>query len=179
MKRYVILPVLSLLLCTSCCTGKNDTPEANAPTAAPSEAAAQAAEMPALVLPYTLELSAKQEADITLLTATVTYHDDLNSAPRMHLDLKGDTELTEGAPDLNLENPVRGQRAVRTFRLRGSAPAADVTVSITDEGFGLEVHESYPPRIAPQALPADITRPLPAPIEIDGNVIEHGVEVTP
>lgn len=135
--------------------------------------------MPALVLPYTLELSAKQDADTTLLTATVTYHEDLNSAPRMHIDLKGDTELVESVADISLEKPAKGQRAVRTFRLRGTAPAADVTVSITDEGFGLEVHESYPPRPEPQALPPDNIRPLPAPIEIDGNVIENGVEVTP
>ena len=180
MKRAFLTPALFVLLIAGCCTSKNDAPETNANDVVPvADQAAQAAEMKAFTLPYTLELSAAPDGDDMLLTATVTYHETLSGAPKLHIDLRENTILAEGLPDVSLDKPIKGQKTAKTFRLRGASPAAEVTVSLQDEGFGLEVHEAYPPQIEKNAVSPEIRHPLPAPIEVDGTIIQSGVEVTP
>ncbi|MBR4985647.1 MAG: hypothetical protein IKY83_07905 [Proteobacteria bacterium] len=180
MNRTLLTALLATLLATGCCTSKNEAPESNAHEAVPADSQTQEAlAARAFVMPYTLELSATTDDTDTLLTATVSYNDALSGQPVMHLDLLDDTELVEGIPDIRLATPIKGQRIAKTFRLRGTAPAAKVTVSLQDGGFGIEVHETYPPHIEKNAQPPVLHRPLPAPIDVDGVTINQGVEVTP
>lgn len=133
----------------------------------------------AIELPFQIALSAAPNGEETVVTLTVDYKTALSGSPVLRLTPKGDTEIVGTRLEQQLETPSAAGQVTKAIRLRGTNPGVDVSVSLVDNGFGVEVHDTWPPKRVVHESPQDMTEPLPAPIVVDGMEIERGVRVRP
>ena len=198
MRRFLCLMTASILF-IGCSTQRNEQPPAEAATetaSVQSEAdvkpeaetlsgakAVVPGEVPvirqAIELPFSMSLSGTRQGDETVVTLTIDYKTALGSAPLLRLTPKGDTEIVGMMPELHLKRPEAAGTVTQTIRLRGTDPGVEVSVSMTDNGFGVEVHDEWPPKKVPHIAPETPMEPLPAPIVVDGMEIDRGVRVRP
>ena len=87
------------------------------------------------------------------------------------------TQTNYDGNDEPLPELSKGQVAMRHLVLRGAHPAVGVKVVIKGDGFALMTQASWPEKQAPQQLGEDVMQALPAPIEINGVMVDRGVEV--
>ncbi len=188
MRKFIVLLATSLMI-VGCSTQKNEQPAvetASEIVAEPMQGALPVipGEEPknsqAVELPFSLEMTGKTEGDETHVTLTIEYKTSFTVAPVLRLTPKGDTEIVAMRHEQPLDPPSAPGKFTKTIRLKGSEPGVEASVSIVDRGFGVEVHESWPPKRQPhEAAPVEIMEPLPAPIVVDGIEIDRGVRVKP
>lgn len=153
-----------------------------AETAANAETAEAGTPMQAAAfdMPYVLSIDGKINADTVIATLTIDYRVVLQAAPTLTITPHGDTLITNQPLVQTLEIPKAPGPVVMEIHLKGTTPGIDVSISQFSEGFGIEVHESWPKATEKRPL-EQIHReaPLPTTIEVEGNSITHGIDVTP
>ena len=87
------------------------------------------------------------------------------------------TETNFGLEDVELSELKEGEQAIRTVVLHGEQIGMDVEVRIMGVGFSMMAKESWPEKIVKQSIHEDIRQELPAPIEVNGVMVDRGVEV--
>ena len=129
--------------------------------------AEDSSQAPVVFMPFELRIEGAESGDNTKIKVIVTYHTPNGIV---------------GSPHVELELGANGDEVAREFIVTGHQPEVEATVRYQTDGFGAEMHESYPVsnlKKRARERVADPRKPLPAPIYIDGQVITHGVEVTP
>ena len=176
MRARASLFVLTTWIAASCLgcstTGK--------PEAQPAEVAeAPASYSPGAFFPFTLQLEGTEQGDEVEITLTVHYRHALEGRPTLTIDPAGDTEVV-GIPIVSrLPTPTAEGDYVKTFRLRGTVPAIRATIQFESDGLAVEMHESYPPEVQRYRNEDEHLAPLPAPIEVEGEILDMGVHVEP
>lgn len=171
----IIAWIIAALCVLGCSSSKKD-----AETAAEPETAVQTADptpAPVFEMPYTLSISGKMDGETAVVTLTIDYRIAIPTAPILVIKPHGDTIVNQPL-EQTLDIPKEIGIVTKEIRLTGTRPGIDVSLSLTDAGFGIEVHESWPPKPELRGKkPREPLMHLPAPVEIEGNVITHGVEV--
>ncbi len=138
-------------------------------------------EAPAVAMPFELRLSGEPSGNNTRITATVTYRAQLTAGAVLSIEAEPPAGII-GAAEIELPAGAPGDEISKQFIVTGDNPQVRARVQYIADGFGAEMRESYPQtnaqkRAAPRE--PDPFKPLPAPINVDGQIITHGIEVTP
>lgn len=143
--------------------------------------AEDSSQAPVVFMPFELRIEGAESGDNTKIKVIVTYHTEIEANPVLSLKVAPPNGIV-GSPQVELEPGANGDEVAREFIVTGHHPEIEATVRYQTDGFGAEMHESYPVsnlKKRARERVADPRKPLPAPIYIDGQVITHGVEVTP
>lgn len=138
-------------------------------------------EAPAVAMPFELRLSGEPSGSNTRITATVTYRAQLAAGAILSIEAEPPAGII-GASEIELPAGAPGDEISKEFIVTGENPQIQARVQYIADGFGAEMHESYPKTNAQKraaAREAAPFKPLPAPINVDGQIITHGIEVTP
>lgn len=172
---------LAMALCGSivgCSSNRKSPNEVSNSGAIAEEDSSQA---PVVFMPFELRIEGAESGDNTKIKVIVTYHTEIEANPVLSLKVAPPNGIV-GSPQVELEPGANGDEVAREFIVTGHHPEIEATVRYQTDGFGAEMHESYPVsnlKKRARERVADPRKPLPAPIYIDGQVITHGVEVTP
>lgn len=145
-----------------------------------TESAETAAQMEsaAFEMPYLLSMTGEKVDETVVVMLTIDYRIPLQAAPTLKITPHGDTVITNQPLTQTLDIPTEIGTVTKEIRLTGTNPGIDVSVSQTSEGFGIEVHETWPNPMEPKSIaPRPTETPLPAVIEVEGNEITHGIDV--
>lgn len=84
---------------------------------------------------------------------------------------------TDVEEEIDLPELRNGEQAVRTVVLKGEHPGAEIRFQAVGDSFGFGVNETWPPQAVKLRTDIDIRQDLPAPIEVNGVMVDRGVEV--
>lgn len=166
------------------CSSNQQTPNEASCSAAIAEndqAAAVNAQAPAVVMPFELRIEGSDAGDNTRIRVFVTYRYDVDAEPTLALKTNPPHGVI-GSPQVSLKTGAKNTEIAKEFIVTGKNPEVEAVVRYETNGFAAEIRESYPTTYAKKRAlePAKDSRsPLPAPIDIDGQAITHGVEVKP
>ena len=90
------------------------------------------------------------------------------------------TEVVSGNLDSTFASPASPGEIVRKFKIRGNNPTLRASAVVRGAGMIAETHGQYPAEKKSAVRSNEtVMAPLPAPIEVEGTVVDHGVEVRP
>ncbi len=167
--------ILVLLMICGCSSSKKAPDSVEIVESAQVETSA-----PSVELPFILSMTGAVNGDETVVTLNIEYKQVLPVEPVLRITAHGNTVVTNMMLEQRLEMPHNPGVVTKEIRLTGTEPAIDVSLSQNSEGFGVEVHDSWPPAKGKKVVePRRDVTPLPAAIEVGGTQITHGVDVHP
>ncbi len=176
MYRFILIAILSGVLFSCCTAGKNSeiqTPPPSSETVAVGET-----ELAPAALPIELELSGETVEDSLEVTMRIVYRVGVHADTHLTIVPGEGTELLDGMGEMTFASPEQAGVVVKKIRIGGPNPSIEVSASVMGAGFAAETHGHFPPAKVTQRNEV-VLQPLPAPIEVEGAVIDSGVEVRP
>lgn len=178
MIKYLTVFIAALLAgCTTGISADSQIQQASSEAVRSDAAGPEDARAPA-ALPVELSLSGQDAEDGIDVTMRIAYHIPVHADTRIIVVPGDGTRLIRGNAEETVASPQQPGVVVRTIRIGGENPSVLVTAVVQDAGFSAETHAAFPPPKVPHRQDVALT-PLPAPIEVEGSVIESGVEVRP
>ena len=172
--------VICLSLMMGCSTQNKDSQvaenteqvgqEVQAPVIGPSEND----ELPVKIQ---LEATGKNDDGDEVVVIHVVPVRALNCQSLLKIIPNNGAETNFGTDEVELTELRTGAEAVRTVVLKGERPGMEVEVRLVGEGFAMMAKESWPEKAETQRIHEDIRQKLPAPIEVNGVMVDRGVEV--
>ena len=165
-----------IMLIPGCSTQKNDpvnvdsgASNVEAPVIGPSEEH--------LPVKIHIETAGEHAAGERVLVVKIEPEREFAGFAVMKVEPEAGTQTNFDGGDEPLPELMKGQAAVRNLELRGEHPAVNVKVVINGDGFAMSVSATWPEKQTPQQHDGMIRGELPAPIEINGVMVDRGVEV--
>ncbi|MBO4350645.1 MAG: hypothetical protein J6A01_06865 [Proteobacteria bacterium] len=176
MYRFILIATLSGVLFSCCTAGKNS--EIQTQPASSEIVMVEETELAPAALPIELDLRGETLEDSLEVTIRIAYKVGVHADTHLKIVPGEGTELLEGAAEMTFASPQQAGVVVKKVRIGGTNPSIEVLASVMGVGFAAETHGHFPPAKVTQRNEVAL-QPLPAPIEVEGAVIDSGVEVRP
>lgn len=177
MYRVIILAIVSSVFLLGCMAGKNTENQVQPASSDRMPMSVEDAQAPS-GLPLELALSGEALEDSLEVTIRIAYKMPIHADTLLKIVPGEGTVLLDGAEELVFASPQQEGVVVKKIRIGGTNPSIEVSATVRGNGFAAEAHGHFPPQKVTQHKEVDL-QPLPAPIEVEGAIIDSGVEVRP
>ncbi len=170
-----------LFWCAACTPTQVASPE-TIPESAVIQTPQTASTSP-VTLPFALSIEPHPENGT--VDIVITFHTQVTTSPELEIVPAPQTTVDHSPLKTKRSVPIPSSPQTQTrisLAIEGDNPAFNATLRYLENGFGVEVHESYPQTDFSEkkaAAPHNIRKELPAPIDMHGTRITTGVPVKP